>query len=204
LQVLVSLQSLVLVPDPYFNEPGYAASRGTPQGKAESTNYNRALVPHTLKYAILDVLRTAHTTYPEFATLIQQHFWFQREMLQDQMKEWLKDNFSLDPLIRKIEAELAALPTPGRRKTAPAAPPETIVIDGKPSPLPKATDLNDNQRPEPIEIDGASTPENQDEEDSFDRAAAAIGPPPKMDGKPASVAMALPGPKAPPETIELE
>ncbi|CAH1128208.1 unnamed protein product [Ceutorhynchus assimilis] len=30
LQVLVSIQSLILVPEPYFNEPGYERARGTP------------------------------------------------------------------------------------------------------------------------------------------------------------------------------
>ena len=32
LQVMVSIQSLILVPDPYFNEPGYEAMRKLPQG----------------------------------------------------------------------------------------------------------------------------------------------------------------------------
>lgn len=33
LQVMVSLQSLVMVPEPYFNEPGYQNSIGTTNGK---------------------------------------------------------------------------------------------------------------------------------------------------------------------------
>ena len=37
LQVLVSIQSLILVSDPYFNEPGYERSRGTPHGKSNLT-----------------------------------------------------------------------------------------------------------------------------------------------------------------------
>ena len=32
LQVMVSIQSLILVPDPYFNEPGYESMRKSPQG----------------------------------------------------------------------------------------------------------------------------------------------------------------------------
>lgn len=35
-QVVVSIQSLILVPDPYFNEPGYEGTMKTPQGKLAS------------------------------------------------------------------------------------------------------------------------------------------------------------------------
>jgi baculoviral IAP repeat-containing protein 6 len=40
LQVLVSIQSLILVPDPYFNEPGYEIEIGTDAGKKHSAEYN--------------------------------------------------------------------------------------------------------------------------------------------------------------------
>lgn len=40
LQVLVSIQSLILIPKPYFNEPGYEASMNTVDGKRRSDSYN--------------------------------------------------------------------------------------------------------------------------------------------------------------------
>ena len=40
LQVLVSIQSLILVPEPYFNEPGYEQEIGTEAGKKHSFEYN--------------------------------------------------------------------------------------------------------------------------------------------------------------------
>lgn len=43
LQVLVSIQSLILVPDPYFNEPGYEASMNTDEGRKNSEDYNRSM-----------------------------------------------------------------------------------------------------------------------------------------------------------------
>ena len=39
-QVLVSIQSLILVPDPYFNEPGFEQDIGTEAGKKHSDDYN--------------------------------------------------------------------------------------------------------------------------------------------------------------------
>ncbi len=41
LQMLISIQSLILVPDPYFNEPGFQGSMHTPQGPASSKAYDR-------------------------------------------------------------------------------------------------------------------------------------------------------------------
>jgi len=40
LQVLVSIQSLILVPEPYFNEPGYEQEIGTEAGEKHSAEYN--------------------------------------------------------------------------------------------------------------------------------------------------------------------
>jgi hypothetical protein len=38
--VLLSIQALILVKHPYFNEPGYEARRGTPEGQRNSRTYN--------------------------------------------------------------------------------------------------------------------------------------------------------------------
>jgi len=55
LQVLVSLQSLVLVAEPYYNEPGYSKGLGTDK---QSRNYNHDVFSNNLKYAILEQLRS--------------------------------------------------------------------------------------------------------------------------------------------------
>jgi baculoviral IAP repeat-containing protein 6 len=40
LQVIVSIQSLIFVEQPYFNEPGYEREMTTPRGKQNSFNYS--------------------------------------------------------------------------------------------------------------------------------------------------------------------
>ena len=40
LQVLISIQSLIMVPDPYFNEPGYEQYINTDAGRKMSSEYN--------------------------------------------------------------------------------------------------------------------------------------------------------------------
>jgi len=52
LQVLVSIQSLILVPDPYFNEPAFGADqllRGN-----ESFAYNLDIMAQTVQWAMMD------------------------------------------------------------------------------------------------------------------------------------------------------
>ena len=38
-QVLVSIQSLILIDAPYFNEPGFERTRGTPEGDKANERY---------------------------------------------------------------------------------------------------------------------------------------------------------------------
>eukprot|EP00596_Hydrurales_sp_CCMP1899_P003448 CAMPEP_0119034432 /NCGR_PEP_ID=MMETSP1177-20130426/1418_1 /TAXON_ID=2985 /ORGANISM="Ochromonas sp, Strain CCMP1899" /LENGTH=870 /DNA_ID=CAMNT_0006991857 /DNA_START=320 /DNA_END=2929 /DNA_ORIENTATION=- len=50
LQVLVSIQSLILVSDPYFNEPGYEATMHSKEGQDQSKAYNEKLREKTIKW----------------------------------------------------------------------------------------------------------------------------------------------------------
>jgi len=54
LQVLVSIQSLILVSEPYLNEPGYERSRGTPSGNQNSRDYDVNIRQATVKWAMLE------------------------------------------------------------------------------------------------------------------------------------------------------
>ena len=49
LQVFISVQALILVPDPFFNEPGYERIRGTAEGDRESRNYNETIREATVR-----------------------------------------------------------------------------------------------------------------------------------------------------------
>ena len=43
MQVAISIQSLILVDQPYFNEPGYEAEMHTDRGRRESSQYNAVI-----------------------------------------------------------------------------------------------------------------------------------------------------------------
>lgn len=88
LQVLVSIQSLILVPEPYFNEPGYERSRGTPSGNQSSKEYNANICQASVKWAMLEQVRNP---CPCFKEVIHTHFWFKKREIIKQIEQWIAD-----------------------------------------------------------------------------------------------------------------
>ncbi|KAH8074163.1 hypothetical protein JL720_10718 [Aureococcus anophagefferens] len=65
LQVLVSIQALIFVPDPYYNEPGYEQQMGTPAGDAKSDQYRANVKQNTVKWAMLDALKNPDPSFKD-------------------------------------------------------------------------------------------------------------------------------------------
>ena len=65
LQVLVSIQSLILVPQPYFNEPGYERQMGTPEGDSQNAAYNAEVQKNTMKFAMIAQLKDADPAFKQ-------------------------------------------------------------------------------------------------------------------------------------------
>nr|KAG5700866.1 hypothetical protein BaRGS_012273 [Batillaria attramentaria] len=95
LQVLVSIQSLILVSEPYFNEPGYERSRGTPSGTASSREYDANIRQATVKWAMLEQIKSASSCFKD---VIQHHFWMKRHEVLKQCEDWIAEmeQFSAD------------------------------------------------------------------------------------------------------------
>ena len=82
LQVLVSIQSLIFVAEPFYNEPGHetwAHSRDAAEGENRNHRYN------TLKIAILGALRDPD---PSFKDVIIRHFQHKKDEIINQCNEW--------------------------------------------------------------------------------------------------------------------
>ena len=82
LQVLMSIQALILVPDPFFNEPGYERSRNTAEGDAQSRQYNETIREAAIRYAMIAQIRSPT---PEFKEAIQLHFRLRKNALLTQV-----------------------------------------------------------------------------------------------------------------------
>jgi len=70
-QVLVSIQSLILVNEPYFNEPGYEETMHTEQGQNNSKRYNQDIREHAIHRAMIDYLRSPPKPFGE---IVLKHF----------------------------------------------------------------------------------------------------------------------------------
>ncbi|KAG9317659.1 ubiquitin conjugating enzyme family protein [Chiua virens] len=82
LQVLISIQSMILCDEPYLNEPGWANGGGTPQSKAYSANVRRMVV----RTAMLANLKTP----PEpFGDVIRTHYRLKAQTVSAQLDKWL-------------------------------------------------------------------------------------------------------------------
>ncbi|KAI0920787.1 hypothetical protein AcW2_005953 [Taiwanofungus camphoratus] len=82
LQVLISIQSMILCEEPYLNEPGWASSGGTPQSRAYSANVRRMVV----KTAMLGNLKNPPDP---FGDVIRTHFRLKARSISAQLDEWL-------------------------------------------------------------------------------------------------------------------
>uniref|UniRef100_A0A6A7FV32 Baculoviral IAP repeat-containing protein 6-like isoform X1 n=2 Tax=Hirondellea gigas TaxID=1518452 RepID=A0A6A7FV32_9CRUS len=108
LQILISIQSLVFVPDPYFNEPGYESSMGTPHGTQRSKQYDKGIRKGTMLWAIQDMLRNPPK---EFKTVIENHFYLHRKAVIEQCYDWGRQEGCTERA-KAIEASLNLLSPP--------------------------------------------------------------------------------------------
>lgn len=113
LQVLVSIQSLILVPDPFFNEPGYEHWIGSEYGNQQSTQYNQDLQLYSVKYAMIDQLRNP---CPEFEDVIRAHFYMKKDRILEEVQSWLKPGRKdqLEKTIETLKREFSKLKPPSK------------------------------------------------------------------------------------------
>ena len=67
----MSIQSLIMVPQPYFNEPGFESSMHTDRGRKEDREYSANVREQTMHYAIQEQLRSPPR---DFADAVRTHF----------------------------------------------------------------------------------------------------------------------------------
>lgn len=91
LQVLISIQSLILVEDPYFNEPGYERQMSTEAGKLKCKEYNNNLQIETIKWCIIDIINNPPSGYEE---VVLNHFKIKKQQIIEKVDKWLEESES--------------------------------------------------------------------------------------------------------------
>ena len=88
LQVLVSIQSLIFVEDPYFNEPGYERDMHTTNGKERSFKYNEIRRKATVEYAICDMINTVPSYFKD---VVEKHFEIKKDEIKETVGKWYNE-----------------------------------------------------------------------------------------------------------------
>ncbi|KAJ3789983.1 hypothetical protein GGU10DRAFT_304042 [Lentinula aff. detonsa] len=104
LQVLVSIQSMILIDLPYFNEPGYG--QANPKSTA-SIHYNQNISLQTTRWAIVDWLREENRK-SIWGEVIASHFSIRKEKIYKDICDWAEKN----PLMRAYTAANAQYSNP--------------------------------------------------------------------------------------------
>jgi ubiquitin-protein ligase len=92
LQVMVSIQSLIFIEQPFFNEPGYENGIGS-WGEKQSESYNKNIRKHTVQWAMVDMLRNPP---PEFRDVVHAHFRLKKDEVLERVRAWDIDTAPLE------------------------------------------------------------------------------------------------------------
>lgn len=109
LQVLVSIQSLIMVAEPYFNEPGYDSLMGTPDGKYASETYNHNVKNQTVRLAMIEMLKFPPA---DFEDVVKTHFRIKRKRIMQDIEDYLllhPTQFALAKSYKSLKSELMRL-----------------------------------------------------------------------------------------------
>eukprot|EP01092_Planopodium_desertum_P010110 TRINITY_DN44440_c0_g2_i1.p1 TRINITY_DN44440_c0_g2~~TRINITY_DN44440_c0_g2_i1.p1 ORF type:complete len:293 (-),score=8.98 TRINITY_DN44440_c0_g2_i1:72-950(-) len=120
LQVLISIQSLILVPQPYYNEPGYERQMGTPAGDSASAAYNDHIRCETIHWTMLEMLRKPPAGFEE---VVRAHFYLKQKEILTQCDKWVKESTGyrgpMETYVKDLRLEIAKLTPPKEPKENP-------------------------------------------------------------------------------------
>ena len=83
LQVIISIQSFILIEKPFFNEPGFLNLLGTNKGELDSKKYNDELYNNTIKFAINEIIKNPSDE------VVKIHFEYKKKDILNTLNKWL-------------------------------------------------------------------------------------------------------------------
>lgn len=86
LQVLMSIQAIIMSEEVYYNEPGYEHEAGTTEGEAKNEAYSNIVRYCNIQYAMIDQMLNPSKGFEE---AIRKHFFLKRDEIMAEVNEWL-------------------------------------------------------------------------------------------------------------------
>lgn len=109
IQVLISIQSLIMVPQPFFNEPGYEQGIGNAADERKAREYNRPVRENCLRLAMSDHLAGLQSgihRFKNFEAILERHFFHQQKACLKTVDEWVAEATAApgEDLVAALEA----------------------------------------------------------------------------------------------------
>lgn len=106
LQVMVSIQSLILIEHPYFNEPGWEREMNSATGKQNSASYNEERQPQTISLAMNDMIKNPPNGFEE---VVRNHFRMKKDEIINRTLIWEQNASKHKNLIQENRKEFIEL-----------------------------------------------------------------------------------------------
>ncbi len=103
-QILISIQSQILIDEPYFNEPSYEKNIGRLDGITKSKEYNDDIRQYNLDHAMNGLIE-GKTKYPEFENIIKNYFKFKKNKIIEILNKWELDYTDITKKNKFIESK---------------------------------------------------------------------------------------------------
>jgi ubiquitin-protein ligase len=103
-QVFVSIQGLIFVDDPMFNEPGFDGLRGLKEGDEKSARYNAEIRLFTIRHAMIDALKKPRRGV---GATVRTHFSIKKWSVMRRALRWCEEAENADPVILRRTREAA-------------------------------------------------------------------------------------------------
>lgn len=87
LQVLISIQSIIMSDLVYFNEPSCEGEMGKPEGEAKNEAYSNIVRYCNIKFAMIEQIKKPSKGFEE---VIQRHFYLKKDQILKEVKGWIE------------------------------------------------------------------------------------------------------------------
>lgn len=88
LQVLVSIQCLIMTEDVSYNEPGHEATKKTVEGQRNNEGYSNIVKYANIKYAMIETIKNPPVWFKDIILI---HFYLKKDMILQDCMKWIEE-----------------------------------------------------------------------------------------------------------------